>query len=343
MISKPPDRIAAQRSVDHTFAPDLHCHSGRMLSRSGLFALILLTSVLAFWPLFTSLARLSLENEHYSHLLFIPAITAGLIIWKKNRAFETGASCKAALLPIALLCVLEYLLTRIHGIAGDPNLAMFLAAAGIVALWGSAFVLCFGYRALKNARFAWSFLFLAVPLPAVTVNALVEGLQRGSAEVSFVLFKALGLPILREGFIFALPGVTIEIAKECSGIRSSTSLLIVSILAGHLFLRSNWRTLCLCVATVPVVILKNALRIVGISWLGVNLNRAFFDGKLHHQYGGMVFSAVSLLLQVGLLALLHASERSGNTRRPSGDPPGTGNVRSAATPPLSERVDTPAS
>lgn len=306
MTSIPPDRIAAEGpGIDRPA-----CDSGRLLSRSGLFVLILLASVLAFWPLFTSLARLSLENERYSHLLFIPAITAGLIVSRKNHVFETRASSMVALPLIALLGVLEYLLTRHLGLAGQPNLALFVAAAGMVALWGSAFVLCFGYRALKNARFAWSFLFLAVPLPAVTVDAMVEGLQRGSAEVSFVLFQALGLPILRDGYIFALPGVTIEIAKECSGIRSSTSLLIVSILAGHLFLRSNWRTLCLCVATVPVVIFKNALRIVGISWLGLNLTPAFFDGKLHHQYGGMVFSSVSLLLQVGLLAILHASERS---------------------------------
>jgi exosortase len=149
---------------------------------------------------------------------------------------------------------------------------------------------------------------LIVPLPLVFLDKIVVTLQKGSAEISFVLFKVAGIPVLRQGLTFSLPGVDIEVGKECSGIRSSLSLLIASALAGHMFLRSNWRKACLCLLTVPVVIFKNAVRIVGISWLGLYVARDFFQGKFHHQYGGLVFSLLSLAIQISVLFILKDSE-----------------------------------
>jgi exosortase/archaeosortase family protein len=82
-----------------------------------------------------------------------------------------------------------------------------------------------------------------------------------------------------------------------------------------MFLRANWRKVCLCLLTVPVVIFKNAVRIVAISWLGLYVTRDFFQGRLHHQYGGLVFSLLSLGMQLSMLFVLQRSE---------GDPHGWG-------------------
>jgi exosortase len=105
-----------------------------------------------------------------------------------------------------------------------------------------------------------------------------------------------------------LPGVEIEIAEECSGIHSSLSLLIASILAGYLFLRSKWNRILFSTFTVPVVIFKNAVRIVTISCLGVYVDPGFLHGKLH-RYGGLPFSLVSLAVLVPVLLALQKGER----------------------------------
>jgi exosortase len=178
----------------------------------------------------------------------------------------------------------------------------------ILVVWLAGFLLCYGGQSFKAALFPWCFLLLIIPLPAAVLDNIVVALQKGSAEVSFVLFKAAGIPIVRQGLTFSLPGIDIEIGKACSGIRSGVSLFIVSILASHLFLHSTWRKVCLCLFTVPVVIFKNAVRIVGISWLGLHVTRDFFQGRLHHQYGGLVFSLLSLAIQISLLFLLSHSE-----------------------------------
>jgi len=126
--------------------------------------------------------------------------------------------------------------------------------------------------------------------------------------MTYAVFKLLGVPVLWQHFKFLLPGVEIEIAEECSGVRSTFALFITSILTGYVFLQSNWRKASFSLFTVPVVIFKNAVRIVTITCLGVYVNPAFLHGKLH-RYGGLPFSLVSLAILVPFLLVLQKGER----------------------------------
>jgi exosortase/archaeosortase family protein len=108
----------------------------------------------------------------------------------------------------------------------------------------------------------------------------------------------------RDGiYKFSLPGVSIEVAEECSGIRSSLSLIISSLLAGYVLLQSSWCRFALSTMTVPVVILKNAARIVTIWVLGVYVDPGFLNGRLH-RYGGLPFSVFALALLTPLFIAL---------------------------------------
>jgi exosortase len=153
------------------------------------------------------------------------------------------------------------------------------------------------------------FLLLMIPLPTVALDSIVLALQKGSAVVTYALFKLFGVPVFWQHFKFLLPGVEIEIAEECSGIRSSLALFITSLVAGHVFLQSTWRRVAFSLFTVPVVIFKNAVRIVTISCLGVYVDPGFLHGQLH-RYGGLPFSLVSLAILVPFLLLLQTGERS---------------------------------
>jgi exosortase len=173
----------------------------------------------------------------------------------------------------------------------------------------AGFALCYGTESFSAALFPWMFLLFMVPLPVVALDKVVLVLQKGSAVMTFALFKLFGVPVLWRHFKFLLPGVEIEIAQECSGIRSSSALFITSILAGYMFLQSNWRRAVFSLFTIPVVIFKNAVRIVTISCLGVYVDPRFLHGKLH-QYGGIPFSLVSLAILVPCLLALQRGERS---------------------------------
>ena len=175
-----------------------------------------------------------------------------------------------------------------------------LSVLTLVLYWIACFILGFGMRAARKAAFPLVFLFLMVPLPVSLMDSAVVVLQRGSANAAYGLFKLAGVPVYRQGFQFSLPGVDIKVAEECSGIRSCIALFITSLLAAHLFLRSNWNKLFLGLVAIPIAIFKNAVRIFTISWLGVYVDSNFLYGRLH-RYGGLPFSIFALALMLPLL------------------------------------------
>jgi exosortase len=185
----------------------------------------------------------------------------------------------------------------------NPIDQLSIAALAIVFISIAGFVLCYGQQSFRAALFPLLFLVLMVPMPAVVLDNTVLALQKGSAVMTYALYKLFGVPVLWHHIKFLLPGVEIEIAKECSGIRSSLALFITSLIAGHLFLESGWRRTFFSFFTIPVVIFKNAVRIATISCLGVYVDPAFLHGKLH-RYGGLPFSLVSLAILVPLLLML---------------------------------------
>jgi exosortase len=177
----------------------------------------------------------------------------------------------------------------------------------MVLVWIGIGASCYGARALSSAVFPLLFLFLMIPIPSSIMDNLAVALQKGSAEVTAALFKLSGMPFSRHGLTFSLPTTDIEIGKECSGIRSAASLFISGILASYVFLRSQWSRLGFALLTIPVVILKNAVRIATISWLGVRVDGAFFAGNLHH-HGGLVFFPVAVVILLPVLVGLRKME-----------------------------------
>ena len=101
--------------------------------------------------------------------------------------------------------------------------------------------------------------------------------------------------------------MTIEVAKECSSIRSSIALLITCLLAAHLYLRTTWKMLVFAVLGVAVSVLKNGIRIAALTLLSIYVDPGFLTGRLHHQ-GGFVFFLIALGILFPILLWLQKSE-----------------------------------
>ncbi|NIS74590.1 MAG: hypothetical protein GTO08_04795, partial [Deltaproteobacteria bacterium] len=95
------------------------------------------------------------------------------------------------------------------------------------------------------------------------------------------LFSLTGIPVFREGAVFHIPGLVIEVAKECSGIRSSTVLFVTSVITGHMFLKTGWRKVALFASVLPITVFKNGLRIVTLALIGAYVDRGILSGALH--------------------------------------------------------------
>jgi exosortase len=149
----------------------------------------------------------------------------------------------------------------------------------------------------------------AIPIPTSFLNELVVLLRQGSADMVSVLFALTGTPVYRNDFVFSLPGLAIEVAEACSGIRSTIAMFIVSVLAANLLLKSAWKRTAFLFLVIPVSLFKNAVRIVTLTLLALHYDRRFLDGSLHHD-GGIVFMLGGLCLMYPILAILVRSERT---------------------------------
>jgi len=178
----------------------------------------------------------------------------------------------------------------------------------IVIIWTGAFLICYGASALRAAAFPFLFLLLMIPIPDSALDKIIYLLQRGSTEIAWLIFKTVQVPVLRQGFVLSVPGVTIEVAKECSSIRSSMALLITCILAAHLYLRTPWKVLLFVLLSLPLSVIKNGIRIATLTLLSLYVNPDFLYGKLHRQ-GGFVFFFLTLLMLWPVFILLERSDR----------------------------------
>jgi exosortase len=265
------------------------------------------------------LLRLSLASDTYSHIVIIPLISILLIYFERDAIFrKTGGTSRFAV-AFSSIGVLLYVLHRQFGFSISADGSLALAILGFLFLVWSGFSWVFGSRVFRAGLFPLLFLLLMVPLPVTVIDRFVVWLQWGSAGVTSWIFHATGTPVVRNGLFFTLPGITIEIAKECSGIRSATALLITCLAAGYLLLRLPWTRAVLVLATIPVLILKNGIRITTLTLLALHVNPGFLDGRLHHQ-GGVVFFAVGLLMLLPILWWLQEFE--GNRFGPQRPGPG---------------------
>jgi exosortase len=289
-----------------------------------LFLSCIVVSLALFWAPLRAWVNLSTRDYRYSHLILIPLVSGLLIYWEKRRIFAQIRSKDGRTTGIILVlaAVGVYIASWRHLVALSSIDQISLRVLCLALGWVGAFAAFYGARAVRSAIFPLLFLLLMVPLPSFLVNRIVVALQYGSAIATYMIFELARVPVYRNGLVFSLPGFKIEIATQCSGIRSSMALMITSLLASHFFLRAYWKKAFLIAFIVPLVVVKNALRIATLSLLSVYVNPGFLTGNLHH-YGGIPFSIVSVGILIPVLWCLQRSENRVRKEkvksRPSGD------------------------
>jgi exosortase C (VPDSG-CTERM-specific) len=266
-------------------------------------------SILVSWKTLSTLAAFSLQQESSSHILLIPVVSIYLLYTERKRIFKSlrsGAVPGVSLILAGAIVLLLFIVqTFFLGQVSDLPAATFF----LVMTWIGLFTLFYGTNALRAAAFPLAFLLLMIPLPENVLARTIYFLQSGSTDIAYFLFRAVGVPVLRQGFFLTVPGVTIEVATECSGIRSSVALFITCLIAAHLFLRTPWKQLLFVLLAVPLALIKNGIRIVTLTLLSIYVDPGFLTGSLHHK-GGFVFFLLALAILFPVLLLLQKSERN---------------------------------
>ena len=262
--------------------------------------------------------QFSMQDDLHSHLPLIPLIV-GLMVRSQLSSLSTNEVSRYLRWPGVLMilggigmiagCYVPFLPLRDISIIDKLPLIIF----GLYTLFVGGVFLLVNQVCLRQLIFPLAFLILAVPIPSVFVTFFENALQHGSAEMAYFLFQICGMSVFREGTFFKLPGFSMEVGPQCSGIRSSMVLFISSLVAAHWFLNSTRHKVIIAIFAIPLGIFRNGLRIWVIGMLCVRIGPHMIDSPIHHK-GGPLFFIISL---IPLFALLVWLRKRGSTSQKS--------------------------
>jgi len=271
------------------------------------FVIVLLA---AFGQPLLGLANYAAHSSLHSYILLIPFVSGYLLYLRRDQLPKK----RVADIPPGIFVLAGglgvFLFTHWLAFAGRvpaDNYYFVLLTISFLCCLGAGGFFFFGRDWMRAAAFPLAYLIFMIPMPDAMADALESASKYASAEVANLLFQLSGTPFLRAGRVFQLPNITIEVAQECSGIRSSWVLLMTGILAANLFLKTSWRRIVLVACIIPLAILRNGFRILVIGLLCVNAGPQMIHSPIHTR-GGPIFFVLSLIPLLLLLWWLRNSE-----------------------------------
>jgi exosortase len=246
-----------------------------------------------YFPILSRLVGQWWNDPNFSHGFFVPAFSL-FILWQDRNRFlslpRRPSSWGLAIL-VAGLAVL---------VVGSLGAELFLSRVSFLVVIAGLVVFFLGWNYLRAVLFPWAFLLLMIPIPAIIFNQITFPLQILASKVAATVLPWLGVPVLREGNIINLPAMPLEVAQACSGIRSLLSLGTLAVIYGYLMETRNGMRTVLALASIPIAVVANSLRIVGTGLLVQYWDPDKAEGFFHAFSGWLIF-----VVSLGLLFLLH--------------------------------------
>jgi exosortase len=251
------------------------------------FAVLLLA---CYFPVLRRLANDWYIDEDMGHGFFVPVV-ACYIAWQSKDSLFTKPY-RPNLLGLGLVALAALLLAF-----GTFGVELFVTrVAFLLSVCGILFTLG-GWPLIRDLSFPLILLLFMIPLPSVIYYQITFPLQLLASRVAEFCISLAGIPVLREGNVLELPSQKLSVVEACSGIRSLMSLSFLSLVYSYFFDSKPWMKWVLFVATVPIAIFANAMRVT-LTGLFSEINPEFARGLFHSLEGWVIFM-VALVLLVG--------------------------------------------
>lgn len=296
----------------------------RFVLAAGVLTLVF---AVPLWRLF-NFAR---ADELFSYIPLMPFIS-GYLAWtfksELPRESAPARSVGVLLLATGAAALGGYFLLARTATAASVENALALGTLGWLMSLAGAGCWFLGGALMRALAFPFGLLLFMIPFPFGLRDGLETVLQHGSAEAADWLFILSGTPLIRSGLEFQLSDISLRVAPECSGIHSTWVLLITSLVAGRMILRRPWKRALLCLAVLPLALLRNGFRVFVLGQLCIHISPRMIDSPIHHR-GGPIFFVLSLVPFFLLLYFLRKSEGAAGSI-PAKEPPGGGTGLTAA-------------
>ena len=233
------------------------------------------------------------NDPNFSHGFFVPLFSL-FVLWQDRPRLEEISSCPSSW---GLMITALGLVVLVVGVLGAE---LFLSRFSLLVVIAGLVIFFRGWEFFRAILFPWALLLLMIPIPAIIFNQITFPLQILASKAAAFALPLAGVPVLREGNVINLPAMPLEVAQACSGIRSLLSLGTLAIIYGYLMeSRNSVRTL-LALASIPIAVVANSLRIIGTGLLVQYWDPDKAEGFFHAFSGWLIF-----VVSLGMLFLLH--------------------------------------
>ncbi|MEM8935954.1 MAG: VPLPA-CTERM-specific exosortase XrtD [Pseudomonadota bacterium] len=247
------------------------------------FALLpLIALVFLFWDALGNLWFRWGAQEELSHSYFIPLLSAWLA-WSNRDVLRKSAG-GPSLTGLAIIGVggLLLLLGQVTHIFVIQHFGLVLAIAGLVAALG-------GVSLMIASAAPLAFLLFAVPPPRWVIIVLSWNFQFMSSELGVRMIELAGVPAYLSGNVIDIGDYKLEVAEACSGLRYLFPFLSLGVITAFLYRGPYWARVAIIVATVPITIFMNSVRVAATGVLVDAYGPAHAEGALHFFEGWVVF------------------------------------------------------
>jgi exosortase len=254
--------------------------SAEVLKKGTWFAALSLGTlvVIMYGPVLSSLARQWWDDPNYGHGFFVP-VFAGSVLWSER---DRWGALPSRANNFGFAIVLFAIVLRVLGMLGAE---LFIARLSLVVLICGIVLFLAGGRVLRSVSFPIGYLLFMIPLPAIVYYQLTFPLQLWASRLGASGLVALGIHTVRAGNLLVLPNCTLNVVEACSGIRSLLSLLAAVVAYGYLAEPSTWKRSVLAVASIPIAIATNGLRLVATGVLSYFFGAGVDSGVIHVMLG----------------------------------------------------------
>ncbi len=249
------------------------------------------------------------HDTYAVHGMFVPLFAAHFVWIDRKRLHDAvGAGDSKGLLWIAgALGLLA---------GGYATGSLLLKGWALVVALAGTLLWLYGREWLRAAAFPVGFLFLMVPLPRSVVASVTTHLQLFAAGFAGGVLELVGVPSYQEGVYVFLPGITLEIAEICNGLRFLMALLVLTVAFAELTMPTFTRKVLLVLSVFPVAIVANATRVAVVSLAAHYWGPSAASGPLHHNIGKAVW--ILTLVPMGVIALALRRSRTTPEEKLSG-------------------------
>lgn len=246
--------------------------------------------VFAYHRTFAWLIECWWQDKEYSHGFLVPFIAAYLVWIKRERlaAIEPRPSYLAGSI-VLLISFALIIAGRAGAIIHAEGISLLLIIPGIVL-----FIL--GWPYLRALALPLAYLQFMVPWTDIFLRKIQWPFQLFSAKTGTFLLQAVGIAAFRDGNYIYLPNISMEVARECSGVNFLTTVLAIGVPLVYLSQKTWLRAVLVIAIGSLITIFFNGIRVFLAGVMGYYYGAEMLHGPGHIFQGWFV-------AQVGLICL----------------------------------------